>query len=75
MSSNINKHLRKDISDTMEQNLTVKGTIYCHSDITAFSDIRLKEDLQPIENALEKVNQLHGVTFHMKNGDNKKKRD
>lgn len=74
MSSNINKHLRKDISDTMEQNLTVKGTIYCHSDITAFSDIRLKEDLQPIENALEKVNQLHGVTFHMKESKDNKRR-
>lgn len=74
LNSNLNKYLRKDTSDTMSQNLTVKGTIYCHSDITAFSDIRLKNDFRPIENALEKVNQLHGYTFYMKESKENKRR-
>jgi hypothetical protein len=35
-------------------------------DITAFSDRRLKTEIKPIENALEKVKKLSGYTF-MKN--------
>ena len=38
-------------------NLTASGNI------TANSDIRLKTDIEPIENALEKVQRMRGVTF------------
>lgn len=41
--------------------LTVAG------DITAFSDERLKENIRPIDNALDKVMQMRGV-FYDKNG-------
>lgn len=47
------------------------GTITASGDITAFSDRRLKDDLKPIENALEKVNQLSGCTF-VKKGEHKR---
>lgn len=46
-------------------NITSVGTIYCYNDIWAFlSDERLKENIEPIENALEKVLSLDGVTYN-----------
>ena len=45
------------------------GTVYRTSDgtlITGSSDIRLKENIAPLENILEKVLQLNGVTFSWK---------
>jgi hypothetical protein len=41
----------------MSGNLTMAGNV------TAYSDIRLKTDIQVIENAIEKVKQIRGVTF------------
>jgi len=48
----------------------VDGEIRAKGDITAYysSDIRLKENIQPIENALEKVNQISGNTYDWKEG-------
>jgi hypothetical protein len=43
------------------------GSITANGDITAFgdaSDKRLKENLKPIDNALEKVSQVSGYTFN-----------
>lgn len=37
------------------------------------SDERLKTDIQPIENALERVDKLKGVYYHWKDDDKKKK--
>ena len=43
------------------------GALHVDDDIIAFSttisDERLKENIQPIEDALSKVSQLNGVTF------------
>jgi hypothetical protein len=49
---------------------TTAGEIRATGDITAYysSDIRLKENIQPIENALEKVNQISGNTYDWKEG-------
>ena len=49
---------------------TVAGEIRATADITAFysSDIRLKENINPIPNALEKVNQISGNTYDWKEG-------
>jgi hypothetical protein len=46
-------------------NLTINGTITATGDITAFftSDIRHKNNIQLIDNALDKVNALNGVTW------------
>lgn len=43
--------------------LDVSGTIRCTGDIIAYSDQRVKTDLEPIENALDKVNKITGYTF------------
>jgi hypothetical protein len=39
------------------------GAATFNNDVTAFSDERLKEDIQPITGGLEKVMQLQGVTY------------
>ena len=44
----------------------------CAGDVVAFgspSDISLKENIQPISNALDKVTKLKGVTFDWKESD------
>ena len=46
------------------------GTITAEGDITAFgsvSDVTMKENINPIESALDKVMQLGGYTFNYKN--------
>ena len=40
------------------------GSINALGDITAFSDRRIKENIEPIENALEKLQSIDGVTFN-----------
>jgi hypothetical protein len=45
------------------------GSIYADGDVTAFtdaSDIRLKENIDVIPNALDKVSTLQGITFNYK---------
>jgi hypothetical protein len=48
----------------------VSGEIVASGDIVAFfsSDIRLKENIQPIQNALEKVESISGNTYDWKEG-------
>ena len=41
------------------------GAIVATGDITAFSDARLKHDIETIDNALDKVDNLRGVTYKM----------
>ena len=55
------------------QNVNAKGKLIAQDeiissgDITAFSDIRLKTNIEKIENALDKVCQLSGYTYDMNN--------
>ena len=48
----------------------VAGEIRATADVTAFysSDERLKEDITPIENPIEKLMSIDGVTFNWKDG-------
>jgi len=48
----------------------VAGEVRATGDVTAFysSDIRLKENIQPIQNALEKVESISGNTYDWKEG-------
>lgn len=43
--------------------MSAAGAATFNNDVTAFSDGRLKEDIQPITGGLEKVMQLQGVTY------------
>ena len=61
---NSTQFARKDIAQTMTGNLNVTGSIAATSNITAFSDRRLKSDLQVIPDALAKVLALTGYTYN-----------
>lgn len=47
------------------------GSITASGDITAYSDERVKENINTIENALEKVKALRGVTYNRKDKEDK----
>jgi len=52
--------------------IATSGTLTVSADVIAFgspSDIRLKENIKPIESALDKVSKLQGVTFDWKKSD------
>lgn len=44
--------------------LDVSGTIRATGDVIAFSDIRVKENIKTIDNALDKVKKLRGVEYN-----------
>jgi hypothetical protein len=52
----------------------VTGDIYATADVIAFSDARVKEDVRTVENALDKVTKLRGVTYLKKDEDNNKRK-
>jgi hypothetical protein len=43
--------------------LHVIGNIYSSGDITAFSDRRFKENIEPLADSLEKLDHIRGVSF------------
>ena len=51
--------------------LDVAGTIRATSDVIAFSDRRVKENIITIDNALDKVTKLRGVTYTRKDIEDK----
>jgi uncharacterized protein YaiE (UPF0345 family) len=54
------------------ERLYVNGAIRATGTITANSDITLKKNLLKIENALEKVEQINGYTYELKEDDSKR---
>ena len=58
------------LNGSEEMRLEADGDLHVDGDVIAFSttisDERLKENIQPIEDALSKVSQLNGVTFTYK---------
>ena len=54
--------------------LKIAGSIIAAGNITAYSDRRVKENIEPITNAISKVQQLNGVTFNRTDLENKTKR-
>lgn len=44
-------------------NVDNNGNVTATGDVTAFSDIKLKKNLEKIENALDKIDQLTGYTY------------
>jgi hypothetical protein len=49
---------------TADYSLHVVGSIYSTQNITAFSDERMKENILPIDNALEKICSIGGYTYN-----------
>lgn len=73
------KYLRSDVHDvgislSLSNGLHADGAITSNSDITAFnsaSDRKLKENIERIDNALDKVGALAGYTFNYKGREEK----
>jgi hypothetical protein len=67
MSFANNSHIDWNISNATEMRLEADGDLHVDGNVTAYSttisDERLKENIQPIEDALSKVSQLKGCTF------------
>ena len=58
-----------NLDGAQRMSITNAGALITTGDITAFgslSDIRLKENIEPITNALDKVSQIGGYTFNYK---------
>ena len=49
---------------TVSGNILATGSITANGDVIAFSDKRLKENIKPIDNALEKITKLEGVSYN-----------
>ena len=49
--------------NSLTGNLSVSGAITAGGNVTAFSDARLKENVETIEGALDKVSQMRGVMY------------
>jgi len=69
-NTNANTRVLK-AGDTMTGSLTVQGNITASGEVTAYSDARLKTNIKVIEDALNKVLKLKGVSFEKK-PDNRK---
>ena len=57
---------QSDGTGYMDGNLIVDGSITAGGNVTAYSDIKLKENLEIIPNAIESVYKLTGYTFDRK---------
>lgn len=51
--------------------LYVTGTIYATGDVVAYSDIRVKTNIRPIENSLERITNSRGVMYDRTDNDDK----
>ena len=56
---------------TTSYKLDVSGTIRATGDVIAYSDARVKDNVTTVENALDKVKSLRGVTYTRKDIDDK----
>jgi hypothetical protein len=54
--------------------LDVSGDIRATGDVIAYSDARVKDNVQTVENALEKVTSLRGVTYTRKDNEDKSRK-
>jgi hypothetical protein len=51
--------------------LYVSGTIYATGDVIAFSDVRIKTNIRPIENVLKRITNSRGVIYDRIDNDDK----
>jgi hypothetical protein len=61
-----------DYNNVSVVSFSTGGSITANGDICAYSDARVKENVKTIENALEKVLSLRGVSYNRIDSDDKK---
>lgn len=70
-----NKHIfQKEGVSLPEPGEIEAGTIIASGNITAFSDKRLKANIKPIANALDKIKRIQGVSYTRKDQADKRKK-
>ena len=57
---------------TPSYTLDITGGVRATQDVIAYSDVRVKKDIEKIDNALEKISQISGYTFNRKDCDSKR---
>lgn len=62
--SDLFRCFNSDGSQHMFYSRASNGDFYAYGNVTAYSDERLKENVQPIPDALETVSKLNGVTYN-----------
>jgi hypothetical protein len=56
------------------QSVVSTNPFFCYQDITAYSDARVKDNIQIVENAVEKIKAIRGVTYTRSDNTDKVKR-
>jgi hypothetical protein len=51
------------VANTENNAIDTAGGVVAAQNVTAYSDIRIKTDIQVIDNALDKISQIRGVTY------------
>jgi len=68
-----NSHIDFNVNNATEMRLEADGDLHVDGDVIAFSstisDETLKYDINPVEFALDKINQLKGVSYKYKHND------
>ena len=58
------KHNTNTKLNTTSTGVSITGALVASGDVTAFSDARVKENVETISNALDSVKQMRGVTYN-----------
>jgi uncharacterized protein YfkK (UPF0435 family) len=70
-----NNNSGHDYASGLGSNTVVStNPFFCHQDITAFSDARVKENVEVVDNAVDKVKAIRGVTFTRNDTNDQNKR-
>ena len=68
-----NSHMDFNVNNSTEMRLEADGDLHVDGDVLAFSttisDATLKYDINPVDFALDKINQLRGVSYKYKHND------
>ena len=70
-SDNVGIGMNESTDLPLSYKLAVSGSIKASGTVVQGSDIRLKEDIRPIDNALSRVNNIDGVYFTYKDSGDK----
>ena len=61
------------VADAGSVRTTIGQGIWTSGDVTAYSDIRVKDNIEVIENAIDKIKAIRGVTFTRKDASEENK--
>jgi hypothetical protein len=74
MTTNSGGNLQFSTNGTRRVTMTTGGTLNATGDVIAYSDERVKDNIETIENALDKVSNLRGVSYNRNDVEDKSKK-